>query len=76
MEDTLIFVDNGFFKLVKKHFEIISRKKKKLLQTFRNICENEKLNLKHLFFYAAPPYQSEIPTLKEKKLKRNYNFLL
>ena len=43
MEGTIIFVDNGFFGLVKKHF---SNKKKKYLQTFRNICKKENLNLK------------------------------
>lgn len=75
MDDTLIFVDNGFFKLVKKEFEGKTGKKKKLLQTFRNICEKEGLNLKHLFFYTAPPFQSENPTEKEKHLKRNYEYL-
>lgn len=76
LKDTLMFVDNGFFKLVKDHFEKQSGKKKKLLQTFRNICKKENLNLKHLFFYTAPPYQSEMPTEKEKTLIRNYKHLL
>ncbi len=76
MNDALIFVDNGFFKLVKKEFEDKTGKKKKFLQTFRNICKKEKLNLKHLFFYTAPPYQSEIPVEKEKNLMKNYRYLL
>ena len=58
MEDTLIFVDDGFFGLVKKHFQRKDGKPKKYLQTFRNICKKEKLNLKHLYIYTAPPYQS------------------
>ena len=49
--DTVLFVDNGFFKLVKKEIETVTKKKKKLLQTFRNICKKENLELKHLFFY-------------------------
>lgn len=72
MENTLLFVDNGFFKLVKSEFEEKSKKRKKLLQTFKKICKKEKLNLQHLFFYYAPPYQSEISSLKEKKLLRDY----
>jgi len=76
MKDTLIFVDNGFFKLVKKEFENKTKRKKKLLQTFRNICKKEQLNLKHLFFYTAPPYQSESLSNNEKKLIRNYKYLL
>ena len=73
MEDALIFVDDGFFKLVKKYFEEKSKKKKRFLQTFRNICKKGNLNLKHLFIYSAPPYQSENPFDKENKLKKDYD---
>jgi len=75
MEETLVFVDNGFFKLVKRYFENKSGKRLKLLQAFRNICKNENLNLKHLFFYWAPPFQSRIPTLDEKIRKKKYDLL-
>jgi len=72
MEGTLIFVDDGFFGLVKKHFQKEDGKPKKYLQTFRNICSKEKLNLKHLFIYTAPPYQSPVPTKKEDFLMSRY----
>lgn len=73
MEDCLVFVDRGFLKLVKKEFELKGNKKLKLLQTFRNLCKNEKLILKHLFIYDAPPFQSRIPTSKENFLKQKYD---
>jgi uncharacterized LabA/DUF88 family protein len=73
MEDTLVFVDNGFFKLVKDYFEKKKGKKLMLFKTFRNICHKENLNLKHLFFYTAPPYQSEFPNNHEVILRRNYD---
>ena len=72
MEDALVFVDDGFFGLVKKHFQKQDGKPKKYLQTFRNICENEDLNLKHLFIYTAPPFQSPKPTEKEDFLMSRY----
>lgn len=72
MEDTLIFVDDGFFGLVKKHLSKQDRKPKKYLQTFRNICKKENLNLKHLFIYTSPPFQSPKPTEKENYLMKNY----
>ena len=72
MEDTLIFVDDGFFGLVKKHFQKEDGKNKRYLQTFRNICKKEKLNLKHLYIYTAPPYQSPKPTKKEDFLMSKY----
>jgi len=76
MEDCIIIIDNGFFKLVKKEFEKKSGNKKKFLQTFRNICQKENLNLKHLFFCSAPPYQSKKPTKKECELKKSYDNLI
>lgn len=72
MEDTLIFVDDGFFGLVKNHFQKEDSKPKKYLQTFRNICKKERLNLKHLFIYTCPPYQSSVPTEKEDFLMSRY----
>ena len=72
MEDTLIFVDDGFFGLVKKHFQKEDGKPKRYLQTFRNLCKKEKLNLKHLYIYTAPPYQGPIPTKKEDFLMSKY----
>lgn len=76
MEDTLIFVDDGFFGLVKKHFQEKTKKDKKYLQTFRNICKKENLNLKHLFIYSAPPYQSPNPTEKEDFLMSKYQSMM
>ena len=72
MENTLVFVDDGFFGLVKKHFQKEDGKSKRYLQTFRNICKKESLNLKHLYVYTAPPYQSPLPTKKEDFLMSRY----
>ncbi|MFC1666160.1 NYN domain-containing protein [Nanoarchaeota archaeon] len=72
MEDVLVFVDDGFFGLVKKHFQKENKKSNKYLQTFRNICKNEKLNLKHLFIYTCPPYQSPVPKKKDDFLMSKY----
>lgn len=75
MENCLIFVDNGFFKLVKRYLEKKTGKKLKLLQTFRNICINEDLKLNHLFFYWAPPFQSRIPTSDDNIRKKKYDII-
>lgn len=75
MESCLVMVDNGFFKLVKKEFEIKTKKKTKFLQTFRNVCKKENLNLKHLFVYMAPPFQSRFPTNEEKSMRSKYDLI-
>ena len=72
-DDTLIFVDDGFFGLVKKYFQKEDGKNKKYLQTFRNICKKEKLNLKHVFIYTCPPYQSPNQNKQENFLMSRYN---
>ena len=73
MEDCFVFVDNGFFKLVKREFEKQSGKKLNFFKTFRNIIGNENLNRKRIFIYDAHPYQSTNPTEFENKLKQNYD---
>jgi len=72
MEDTLVFVDDGFFGLVKKYLQKKTGKSLNYLQTFRNICKKEKFNLKHLFIYTCPPYQSPKPSEKEDFLMSRY----
>lgn len=76
MEDTIIFVDDGFFGLVKKYLQKKTGKEKKYLQSFRNICKKENLNLRHLFIYSAPPYQSPNPTKQENFLMSRYNGMM
>jgi len=73
MEDTIVFVDDGFFRLVKRYFQNRTNKRLKFIQTFRNICKKENLNLKHLFIYMAPPFQGKIPSDDEKERKRGYD---
>ncbi|MCD4770903.1 NYN domain-containing protein [archaeon] len=72
MDKVVIFVDDGFFGLVKNHFQKEFGKKNKYLQTFRNICDKENLDLEHIFIYLAPPYQSKNPTKLESRLMSNY----
>jgi len=72
MKDTLIFIDDGFFGLVKKHFQNKLKRRIMYLQTLRNICKKENLNLKHAFIYTCPPYQSPKPTEKEDFLMSKY----
>ena len=73
MDKVLVLADRGFFKLVKKEFELKFSEKKKFLQTFRNICKNENLKLEHLFIYMAPPFMSRVPFKVENDLKIGYD---
>ena len=72
MEDTIVFVDDGFFGLVKKHLQKKTGKSLSYLQAFRNICNKERLNLRHVFIYTCPPYQSSKPSEREDFLMSQY----
>ena len=76
MEDCVVIIDDGFYKLVKREFQEKNNKRVKLLKSFRNICKNENFKLKHLFFCTAPPYQSKVPMRKEDFLRREYDRLI
>ena len=73
MDDCFVFVDNGFFKLVKRELENKAGKKLNFFKTFRNILKKENVNRKKVFLYDAPPYQSKFPSDFENKLKQNYD---
>jgi len=73
MDKTVVFVDDGFFRLVKKYLQEASNEKLQFLQTFRNICKNEDLSLGHLFVYMAPPYQSRTPSKQENIIRCQYD---
>ena len=53
MEDAIILVDDGFFGLVKKHFQREGGKSKRYLQTFRNICKKEKFSTSNQLLKVA-----------------------
>ncbi len=72
MGKTIVFVDDGFFGLVKNHFRQETGRKNKYLQTFRNISKKEGSDLEHVFIYLAPPYQSNHPSETEARLMSNY----
>lgn len=72
-ESTVVFVDDGFFRLIKRYFQEKIGKKLRFLETFRNISKNENLEIKHLFIYMAPPFQSRTPTEDEKDRKKRYD---
>jgi len=69
LRDTLVFIDEAFLSKLSKHFghgKYIKFDKK--IFTI-NLARKEKLFCKNVFYYLAPPFQSEPPT-KEEELKK------
>jgi uncharacterized LabA/DUF88 family protein len=73
MEKTIVFIDAGFlskvsYKLGEGHYF-----KYNLLKFAKDLAGKKQLIFKHLFFYNAPPFQSQPATKDEKKKKEEYD---
>lgn len=73
MGETLAFVDDGFLAKLSKHFGGGKYIKFDKLLFARNLARKENLSLEKLFYYTAPPFQSQTPTKEEIRLKENYD---
>jgi uncharacterized LabA/DUF88 family protein len=76
MEKAVVMIDAGFlskvsYKLGEGHYF-----KYDLLKFAKHLCGKKQLIFKHLFFYNAPPFQSQPPTKEEKKKKEEYDFFV
>jgi uncharacterized LabA/DUF88 family protein len=68
-EKTLIFIDGNFLKLISKKFGI----KYDINLLFENIVKELNLEIEKILYYDAPPYISNSPSDKEKKLSKNFS---
>lgn len=73
MERTLVFIDEGFIDKLTTLFGKGQRIKFNKFQFANKIAEKQNLFCEHIFYYTAPPFQSNIPTIEETKRKRGYD---
>ncbi len=73
MNETIIFIDAGFLSKLSKHFGNGKYLSYDLINLAKQLAEKQKLLLKHIFYYTAPPFQSGKPTKEEKQKKENYD---
>lgn len=73
MEETLVFIDEGFLSQLSKHFGNGKYIRIDYLKLADNLAKKHSLSLKHLFYYTAPPFQSEPLTEDQIKRKRGYD---
>jgi uncharacterized LabA/DUF88 family protein len=72
MEDTLVFIDAGFLSKLSKYFGGGKYLTYDIIQFSKNLAKEQKLDCKHIFYYTAPPFQSERPTKEENERFRRY----
>lgn len=73
MEDTLVFIDEGFLSKLSKHFGNGKYLKIDYIKFAKNLSKKQNLFCKHLFYYTAPPFQETPPTNEQRKRKEGYD---
>ncbi len=76
MENTLVFVDIGYLKLIAEEFTGASLSSIDVNRLSMKIAREQGLWCKKLFCYLAPPYQGKSPTKEEKSRKARYDKLV
>ena len=73
MEDTLIFIDEGFLSKLSKHLGGGHYVKFDVMKLSKNLAKKQGLFMRHVYYATAPPFQSGKPTVEEKKRKKGYD---
>lgn len=76
MENTLVFIDEGFLDKLTRHLGNGIRIKFDKIDFAMKIAENQSLLCTHLFYYTCPPFQSYITSEEDAIRKKGYdNFI-
>jgi len=73
MDEVLFFIDSGFLSKLSKHFGNGNYIKFKIKDFVLNICSKHSFFAREIFYYTAPPYQSNNPINSETKRKERYD---
>jgi len=73
MEETLVFIDEGFLDKLLKLLGDGKRIKFDKFEFAKRIAKKQNLLCKHLFYYTCPPFQSEKPTEEEANRKKGHD---
>ena len=73
MNETLIFLDEGFVYKLSKYFGYGKPVKFDRIYFAKNLVLKQKFVCKKIFYYNAPPFQSYPPTKEEEKRKEGYD---
>jgi uncharacterized LabA/DUF88 family protein len=73
MEETLVFIDAGYLSKISKHLGKGKYLKYDINQFSITIAREANLHCKGVFYYTAPPFQSQTPTTEENERKAKYD---
>lgn len=76
LEKTLIFIDAGYLSKLSKHFGKGKYLKIDVIKFAKHLAIKQNLWCDHIFYYDAPPFQSEKPTEEESRRKAGYDVFI
>jgi uncharacterized LabA/DUF88 family protein len=72
MENTIVLIDAGFLSKLNKYFGKGKYIQYNLINFSKNLAKKQNLICKHIYYYTAPPFQSNNITLEESERYRKY----
>jgi len=72
-DESFIFIDAGFLSKLSKYFGDNHYLRYDLINFSENLCKKQNLSCKQIYYYTAPPFQSNNPSKDEEKRKKNYD---
>lgn len=73
MENSLVLIDAGFLSKLSKYFGKGNYLRYDIIRLVKNLAKKENTFCEHLFYYTAPPFQSEPPTKEETERRERYD---
>ena len=73
MDETLVYLDAGFLSKLSRYFGKGKYLECDIISLLKNLAKKQNLYCKHIFYYIAPPFQSEPPSQEEIKRRERYD---
>jgi uncharacterized LabA/DUF88 family protein len=75
-DESFIFIDSGFLSKLSGYLGNGNYLRYDLIKFSKNLCIKQNLKCKKIYYYTAPPFQSEHPSKDEERRKESYdNFI-
>ncbi len=71
-DETLVFLDEGFIYKLNKYFGQGKYLKYNLIDFSKNLAKKQSLICEHIYYYTAPPFQSDKTSKQESERYRRY----
>jgi uncharacterized LabA/DUF88 family protein len=72
-DESFIFIDAGFLSKLSKYLGNGKYLRYHLINFAERLCLKQKLDCTKIYYYTAPPFQSNMPTKNEELRKKNYD---